>query len=160
MAAAAADAGRDEVEGDALVAGADRRLEDAGAAQAFAARADLQFEAQVQVLGGEAEGRGAASGKREIENALLVGNDVVYLQRGADGNDKLQVGQIAFKIAEVRDYALRGANLPLTGGRLLQAAMGLLVVAAEERARAGEDVSLLSKRIADYEAWAGHTAGR
>jgi len=108
----------------------------------------------------QAEGRGEASAKREIENALLVGNDVVYLQRGPDGNDKLQVGQIAFKISEVREYALRGANLPLTGGRLLQAAMGLLVVAAEERARAGEDVALLSKRIADYEAWSGHTAGR
>ena len=49
--------------------------------------------------------------------------------------DYLQVGQVAFRIAEVREYALRGANLPLTGGRLLQAAMGLLVVAAEERAR-------------------------
>ena len=70
------------------------------------------------------------------------------------------VGQISFRIAEVREYALRGANLPLTGGRLLQAAMGLLVVAAEERAAAGEDVALLSKRIADYEAWSGHTAGR
>ncbi len=108
----------------------------------------------------QAEGRGEASAKRELEHALLVGNDVVYLKRGPDGNDKLQVGQIAFKISEVREYALRGANLPLTGGRLLQAAMGLLVVAAEERAAAGEDVSLLSKRIADYEAWSGHTAGR
>jgi hypothetical protein len=48
----------------------------------------------------------------------------------------------------------------LTGGRLLQAAMGLLVVAAEERAAAGEDVALLSKRIADYESWSGHMAGR
>jgi hypothetical protein len=103
----------------------------------------------------QAEGKGEASAKREIEHALLVGNDVVYLQ-----GDKLQVGQIAFKITEVREYALRGANLPLTGGRLLQAAMGLLVVAAEERAGAGEDVQLLSKRIADYEAWSGHTAGR
>jgi hypothetical protein len=108
----------------------------------------------------QAEGRGAASAKREIENALLVGSDVVYLQRGNEGNDKLQVGQFAFPIGEVREYALRGANLPLTGGRLLQAAVGLLVVAAEERARAGEDVTLLSKRIADYEAWSGHTAGR
>jgi hypothetical protein len=43
-------------------------------------------------------------------------------------NDYLQVGQVAFRITEVREYALRGANLPLTGGRLLQAAMGLLVV--------------------------------
>jgi hypothetical protein len=103
----------------------------------------------------QAEGRGEASARRELEHALLVGSDVVYLR-----GEYLQVGQVAFRIGEVREYALRGANLPLTGGRLLQAAMGLLVVAAEERAAAGEDVTVLSKRIADYEAWSGHTAGR
>jgi hypothetical protein len=103
----------------------------------------------------QAEGKGEASARRELEHALLVGSDVVYLR-----NEYLQVGQVAFRIAEVREYALRGANLPLTGGRLLQAAMGLLVVAAEERAAQGEDVALLSKRIADYESWSGHTAGR
>src|SRR5499426_1189765 len=91
----------------------------------------------------------------DLEVALLVGTDVVFLR-----GDYLQVGQVAFRVSEVREYALRGANLPLTGGRLLQAAMGLLVVAAEERATGGEDVALLSKRIADYEAWSGHTAGR
>lgn len=103
----------------------------------------------------QAEGRGEASARRELEHALLVGSDVVYLR-----GEYLQVGQVAFRIGEVREYALRGANLPLTGGRLLQAAMGLLVVAAEERAAAGEDVAILSKRIADYEAWSGHSAGR
>ena len=77
----------------------------------------------------QAEGKGEASARRELEHALLVGADVVYLR-----GDYLQVGQVAFRISEVREYALRGANLPLTGGRLLQAAMGLLVVAAEERA--------------------------
>jgi hypothetical protein len=103
----------------------------------------------------QAEGRGEASARRELEHALLVGSDVVFLR-----NDYLQVGQVAFRIAEVREYALRGANPPLTGGRLLQAAMGLLVVEAEERAAAGEDIALLSKRVADYESWSGHTAGR
>jgi hypothetical protein len=103
----------------------------------------------------QAEGKGEASARRELEHALLVGADVVYLR-----GDYLQVGQVAFRISEVREYALRGANLPLTGGRLLQAAMGLLVVAAEERAATGEDVEVLSKRISDYEAWSGHTAGR
>ncbi|MBL0220646.1 MAG: hypothetical protein IPQ07_43115 [Myxococcales bacterium] len=103
----------------------------------------------------QAEGKGEASAMREIENALLVGADVVFLR-----GDYLQVGQVAFKISEVREYALRGANLPLTGGRLLQAAMGLLVVAADGRAKAGEDVQILAKRIADYESWSGHTAGR
>jgi hypothetical protein len=103
----------------------------------------------------QAEGKGEASARRELEQALLVGSDVVFMRQ-----DWLQVGQISFRIGEVREYALRGANLPLTGGRLLQAAMGLLVVAAEERAAQGEDVALLSKRIADYEAWSGHHAGR
>jgi len=103
----------------------------------------------------QAEGKGEASARRELEQALLVGADVVYLR-----GDYLQVGQVAFRISEVREHALRGANLPLTGGRLLQAAMGLLVVAAEERAASGEDVAVLSKRIADYESWSGHTAGR
>ncbi|HSD87326.1 MAG TPA: hypothetical protein VLB44_07415 [Kofleriaceae bacterium] len=103
----------------------------------------------------QAEGRGEASARRELEHALLVGSDVVFLR-----GEYLQVGQVAFRIEEVREYALRGANLPLTGGRLLQAAMGLLVHAAEERAAAGEDIQLLSKRVADYESWSGHTAGR
>jgi hypothetical protein len=103
----------------------------------------------------QAEGKGEISARRELEHALLVGADVVHLK-----GDYLQVGQVAFRISEVREYALRGANLPLTGGRLLQAAMGLLVVAAEERAATGEDVAVLSKRIADYEAWSGHSVGR
>jgi hypothetical protein len=102
-----------------------------------------------------AEGRGEATARRELERALLVGADVVHLR-----GDYLQVGQVAFRIADVREHALRGENLPLTGGRLLQAAMGLLVVAADERASFGEDVALLSKRIADYESWSGHSAGR
>ncbi len=103
----------------------------------------------------QAEGKGEATARRELEQALLVGDQVVFVR-----GEYLQVGQVAFRVTEVKEYALRGQNLPLTGGRLLQAAMGLLVVAAGERARAGEDVALLSKRIADYEAWSGHTAGR
>jgi hypothetical protein len=103
----------------------------------------------------QAEGRGDASARRELEHALLVGSDLVYMK-----DDYLVIGTQKYKIAEVREYALRGANLPLPGGRLLQAAMGLLVVAAEERATAGEDIGVLSKRVADYEAWSGHTAGR
>lgn len=93
--------------------------------------------------------------KRELERGLLVGADVVEV----DG-EFLVVGTKAFRIDEVREYALRGANLPLPGGRLLQAAMGLLVVAAEERAREGEDLEALSDRIAEYEKWTGRTAGR
>lgn len=103
----------------------------------------------------QAEGKGDAAAKREVEHALFVGSDVVRM----DG-DALKVGEQKYRINEVREYALRGANLPLPGGRLLQAAMGLLVVAAEERALAGEDIAVLSKRISDYEAWSGHHAGR
>lgn len=113
------------------------------------------FEDAKRRMRAQAEGKGEASARRELENALLVGADVVALQ-----GDRLVVGVQGFRISEVREYALRGANLPLPGGRLLQAAMGLLVVAAEERAAQGEDVTVLSKRIADYEAWSGHTAGR
>ncbi len=113
------------------------------------------FEDAKRRMRAQAEGKGEASARRELERALLVGSDEVFLR-----GDYLQVGQVAFRIGEVREYALRGANLPLTGGRLLQAAMGLLVVAAEERAAQGEDTSLLAQRIADYESWSGHTAGR
>jgi hypothetical protein len=113
------------------------------------------FEDAKRRMRDHAEGKGEAATRRELERALLVGADVVFLR-----GDYLQVGQIAFRIQEVREYALRGANLPLTGGRLLQAAMGLLVVAAEERAAGGEDHGVLAKRIAEYEGWSGHHAGR
>ncbi len=93
--------------------------------------------------------------RKEIEHGLVVGADVVKV-----AGNFLHVGEVAFRIEEVRDYALRGANLPLPGGRLLQAAMGLLVVAAEDRARTGEDVEVLAARIANYEKWTGRTAGR
>jgi hypothetical protein len=93
--------------------------------------------------------------RREIERGLQVGSDLVTVHGG-----KLHVGAVSFRIDEVREYALRGANLPLPGGRLLQAAMGLLVVAAEERARDGENLEALSKRISAYEGWTGRMAGR
>src|SRR4029078_5463934 len=76
----------------------------------------------------QAEGKGELRARRELEHARLVGADVVYLC-----GDYLQVGQVAFRISEVREYALRGANLPLHGGRLLQAPAGLRRVAARER---------------------------
>ncbi len=91
----------------------------------------------------------------DLKGSLVVGSDLVMV---ADG--KLHVGKAVFKVEDVREYALRGANLPLPGGRLLQAAMGLLVVAAESRAKGGEDVDTLSARIAAYEKWTGRTAGR
>ena len=62
-------------------------------------------------------------------------------------------------VRDARTLAVKD-DIPLPGGRLLQAAMGLLVVAAEDRARNGEDLEALSKRIAEYEAWSGRSAGR
>lgn len=106
-------------------------------------------------LQAQSQGMRDRSVRRELERGLTVGNDVVHVN-----GEFLQVGTVAFRLDEVREYALRGANLPLPGGRLLQAAMGLLVVAAEQRARNGEDLEALSKRIGEYEAWSGRTAGR
>ena len=114
------------------------------------------YEDAKRRLAAGASGRGQTVAQREVDRALKVGADEVRVE-----GEFLQVGKsVAFRISEVREYALRGANLPLPGGRLVQAAVGLLVVAADERARQGEDLDALSKRIADYEAWAGHSAGR
>src|SRR5262245_43725490 len=44
----------------------------------------------------QAEGRGEVSARRELEHALLVGADVVFLS-----GDYLRVGQVAFRIGEV-----------------------------------------------------------
>lgn len=105
-------------------------------------------------LESQSQGRRDAA-RRELARGLVVGTDLVRVQDGY-----LEVGRIAYRIEEVREYALRGANLPLPGGRLLQAAMGLLVVAAEKRLRAGEDLEALKERIAAYEAWTGRMPGR
>jgi len=103
-------------------------------------------------LEAEAQGNRGNRGSQELSQGLSVGDDVVRVDEGY-----LKVGGVAFRIDEVRDYAVRGANLPLPGGRLLQAAMGLLVVAAEQRARAGEDVEALAERVARYEEWSGRS---
>ncbi|MEZ4400428.1 MAG: hypothetical protein R3B06_10440 [Kofleriaceae bacterium] len=93
--------------------------------------------------------------RREIDRALAIGTDTVSV-----AGPYLQVGTISFRVDEVRDFALRGANLALPGGRFLQAAMALLVVAADERSRAGEDLEALARRVGEYEAWTGRSAGR
>lgn len=62
------------------------------------------------------------------ERFLIIGSDAV-VRRG----EHIHIGVRAFRIGEVEEYALRGANLPLGGGGLLQAAMALLVVAVAER---------------------------
>jgi hypothetical protein len=110
---------------------------------------DARRRLQAQISGRDDHAR------REIEGGLVVGSEVVRVE-----GEELLIGEIRFDIKDVREFALRGANLPLPGGRLLQAAMGLLVVAADARAREGEDLELLSERIAAYEKWTGRTAGR
>jgi proline iminopeptidase len=62
------------------------------------------------------------------ERLLVVGNDVVRLR-----DEFIQVGGLAFRVNEVREYALQGANIPLGENRLLQAALAMFVVAAAER---------------------------
>ena len=106
-------------------------------------------------LHSSAHGNSVSSNATQSQRGLHVGGEVVRVEEGY-----LIVGTESFAIDDVRDFALRGANLPLPGGRLLQAAMGLLVVAAEKRARAGEDVDALARRVSDYEGWSGRTAGR
>jgi len=113
------------------------------------------FEDARRRLHAQAEGKGEAAARREVDRALVVGADVVHVRDGF-----LQVGQRAFRLDEVREHALRGANLALSGGRLLQAAMGLLVVAAEDRAKNGEDLEALARRISAYEAWSGRAGDR
>ena len=63
----------------------------------------------------------------DLSRFVTVGTDPV-LRRG----DSIQVGSQAFRIDEVREYARRTANVPLQGF-LIQAAVMLLVVAADER---------------------------
>ena len=113
------------------------------------------YEDAQRRLRAQASGAAGSTLRRELERGLVVGADVVHV-----AGEFLQVGSVAFRLDEVREYALRGANLPLPGGRLLQAAMGLLVVAAEERARTGEDLDALSRRISEYQGWTGRTPGR
>lgn len=81
---------------------------------------------------------------RGREPILIVGEETVSARDGV-----LQIGNLVkYKISEVGPYAKRAEDLPLPGGGSLQAALAMLVVAAEGR---GEDFALLAKRIAAYE---------
>src|SRR4051794_8403899 len=68
------------------------------------------FEDAKRRVRAQAEGKGEATARREVEQALLVGGDVVHVK-----DNYLHVGpQVSFPLAEVKEFALRGANLPLT----------------------------------------------
>ena len=58
-------------------------------------------------------------------DVVLVGEDPVNY----DGT-YVRIGEQVFRVDEVRDYAMIGANVPLSGGFLIQAALLLLVVEA------------------------------
>ncbi len=93
--------------------------------------------------------------QRDAGMGLRVGDEMVVVSGGF-----LNVGDTSFPVPVVREFAIRGGNLPLPDGRLLQAALGLLVVAAHERAKKGEDLTLLGERISAYEEWTGRNAIR
>ena len=59
---------------------------------------------------------------------VVVGSDAVLVQ-----DPYVAIGRLGFRLNQVEEYAQAGANLPLTGGRLVQAAMVTLVVAASKR---------------------------
>lgn len=59
---------------------------------------------------------------------VIIGRDAITVR-----GDHLHVGDAAFRIAEVREYAEHGAMLPLPHGHFVQAAIALLVVAAAAR---------------------------
>ncbi len=94
-------------------------------------------------------------GADEDTIAVSVGNQRVRV----DG-DELRIAGKSVPIETVRQLAQVGDNLPLGPNVALQAALALLVVAAEERRFAVEDPQALRARLAEYERWSGHTPGR
>ena len=76
---------------------------------------------------------------------LRVGNDVV----STPDNHDVYVGDSRVELSRVYDDAIEGMNIRLPDGGLMQAALGLLVVAARYRT-AGDEAAVLSRRIAAY----------
>jgi hypothetical protein len=104
-------------------------------------RAEVYEDAKRRLMAHEA-GRVHACG-----SAALVAEDAITVQ-----GDYLIVGRAAFRRTDVSNYAAAGWNLPLPTGGVLQAAIGMLILRAQQRFESAEDIVLLSKRIADYEA--------
>lgn len=62
-------------------------------------------------------------------------------------DDLVVVGDVAFRISEVEEYAVDGGVLPLPNGQM-RAAVAMLAVAAERRS---VDVAAMRKRLLEYE---------
>lgn len=67
----------------------------------------------------------------------------------ASGNAPIRVDARSLDGIDVEEYAELGANVPLGGGRLIQAALVMLVAAAAERDRP-EELRRLTARITSY----------
>jgi len=87
--------------------------------------------------------------------AISVGRERVRVE-----GDELHIGGKSVPIQTVKQLAQVGDNLPLGPNVALQAALALLVVAAEERRSAVEDPQVLRARLAEYERWSGRLPGR
>jgi len=83
----------------------------------------MRYESRDGVAFGEA-------GPASLDRFLIVGDDPVSCR-----DNVIRIGDVAFRVADVRDYALHGANLPLPKQRVLQAALAMFVVVASEEAR-------------------------
>lgn len=94
----------------------------------------------------DAKRRLEAANSREsyrAEPALFFGSEGVYAS-----DEILYIGDFRCLISDVERYEALGAVIPLPNGGGMQAALAMLVVAARQRR---EDLTVLSRRIADYE---------
>jgi hypothetical protein len=82
---------------------------------------------------------------------LLVGDDPVIV-----GDETLSIGASEWKLSDVIQYADRGRHLPLSDGSL-QSGLAILVIADKMR-QYRDDVSILSERVAAYEAFISEPA--
>ena len=94
----------------------------------------------------EAKRRLAKSGPEMTDPRMWFGDAAIRVTR-----DLVFVGENAYGMSDIERYAAVDAELPLPTGRL-QAGLVMLVVAAHRR---GDDLKVLSKRIAEYESSTG-----
>jgi hypothetical protein len=74
-------------------------------------------------------------------------NQTIYVR-----GQYLVIGGFAFKLSEVEEYGLHGADIPLPDGGAVQAALALMVIALQERAQDEDDYVLLAERVRRYQA--------